>query len=688
MENQPSNTPDRDIIKPADFIPVKKPLRKTRFSLKPAAIAIISGLLISACFAWYIVTGRSIYIETIPASAEFEITGGIKFKLADRFLLREGMYQLNASAEGYHDLSKELLITEQASQRFTIELDKLPGHLVIDTSPTTEAEVWINDISYGITPARITDLESDTYTIRLESDRFFTFETNIDIEGLDKEQSLLAELTPAWANISMNSNPIGADIFVDDEIIGTTPMTAEILQGEHNIRIKLSGFKLWRKAIRVLANEDQSLEDINLEPADALVQIITIPDAANITINGEYIGQSPVEAALSPDVRTTINAFKPGFTQASRTIQLASGDNTSLRIPLDQEIASIQVLANPRDATVYIDGELIGTADRTYELSATQHTIEIRKDGYVDYKTSVTPRPGIAQHVSIELKTLEQARIESIKTVIQTVAGQTLQLYEPVSITMGASRREPGRRANESLRTAQFIRQFYLSQKEVTNAEFKKFKPDHDSGRVQESNLNGANLPVVNITWDQAALYCNWLSKQENLTAFYLESGDKITGFNANADGYRLPTEAEWEWSARNQGTEQLKYPWGNEMPPKEKSGNYADISAAPIIGKIINNYNDNHMVSAPVGSYTPNSKGLYDMGGNVSEWVHDYYDITASSNGDAGTDPLGSETGEHHVIKGSSWAHGTVTELRLSYRDYGSEPKTDVGFRIARYLQ
>lgn len=123
-------------------------------------------------------------------------------------------------------------------------------------------------------------------------------------------------------------------------------------------------------------------------------------------------------------------------------------------------------------------------------------------------------------------------------------------------------------------------------------------------------------------------------------------------------------------------------------MPPKDKSGNYADLSAAPIIGRIISEYNDNYVVSAPVGSYTPNSKGIYDLGGNVAEWVHDFYDVVASSNGDAGFDPLGPDTGEHHVIKGSSWAHGTVTELRLSYRDYGTEPRTDVGFRLARYLQ
>jgi formylglycine-generating enzyme required for sulfatase activity len=284
------------------------------------------------------------------------------------------------------------------------------------------------------------------------------------------------------------------------------------------------------------------------------------------------------------------------------------------------------------------------------------------------------------------LKTLEQARLESIKPVIQTAAGQTLRMYEPVSVVMGASRREPGRRANETLRNVQFTRPVYLAEKEVTNAEFRKFDSSHNSGTVQENNLNGNNLPVVNVTWEQAALYCNWLSEQESLDPFYEVTNNKVTGFNPQSYGYRLPTEAEWEWAARDQGGDQLRYPWGNDMPPKGKSGNYADISAAPIIGNIIRDYNDEYIVSAPVASFTANSRGLYDLGGNVAEWVHDFYDIAGGD--DNLTDPLGPESGEHHVIKGSSWAHGTITELRLSFRDYGSDKRSDVGFRIARYIK
>ena len=95
--------------------------------------------------------------------------------------------------------------------------------------------------------------------------------------------------------------------------------------------------------------------------------------------------------------------------------------------------------------------------------------------------------------------------------------------------------------------------------------------------------------------------------------------------------------------------------------------------------------YNDNHAVSAPVGSFMANSHGLHDLGGNVAEWTHDYYEIPDQN---AITDHLGPQTGEFRVIKGASWMHGTITELRLSFRDYGIEGRQDLGFRVARYAE
>jgi formylglycine-generating enzyme required for sulfatase activity len=75
-------------------------------------------------------------------------------------------------------------------------------------------------------------------------------------------------------------------------------------------------------------------------------------------------------------------------------------------------------------------------------------------------------------------------------------------------------------------------------------------------------------------------------------------------------------------------------------------------------------------------------------MGGNVAEWVHDVYVPAPDSSGVPQVDPLGAQNGSNYTIRGASWAHGTVTELRLSYRDYGQRGRDDVGFRIARYAE
>ncbi|MYE23230.1 MAG: formylglycine-generating enzyme family protein, partial [Gammaproteobacteria bacterium] len=149
--------------------------------------------------------------------------------------------------------------------------------------------------------------------------------------------------------------------------------------------------------------------------------------------------------------------------------------------------------------------------------------------------------------------------------------------------------------------------------------------------------------------------------------------------------GYPRPTEAEWAWSARSTEAAPLRFPWGDQLPPPDRHGNYADRAASNVVGRIIFGYNDNYIVAAPVGSFLANPKGIYDLGGNVAEWTHDFYEIPEQMEA---VDPLGAEEGDYHVIRGSSWMHGTITDLRLSFRDYGSDGRQDVGFRIARFAE
>jgi formylglycine-generating enzyme required for sulfatase activity len=320
---------------------------------------------------------------------------------------------------------------------------------------------------------------------------------------------------------------------------------------------------------------------------------------------------------------------------------------------------------------------------------AASQQIEIRKAGYVPYTAEFTSRPGLDQIIRVTLKSLEQARQEQIKPVIATAAGQSLKLFYPSAFTMGASRREAGRRPNENLRDIQLERAFYISYREVSNSEYRLFDSEHSSGIVSGVTLDNEAQPVVRVSWNQGALYCNWLSEQEALPPFYqVNEQDEVVGFNPQSSGYRLPSEGEWAWVARTEGSgNTVRYPWGDQLPPPENAGNFADVTARQYLGEIIFDYDDGYFATAPIGSFAPNQHEILDMAGNVAEWVHDFYGAMGSLGG-VEVDPLGPEDGQFHTIRGSSWAHGSITEIRLSFRDWAIEPSDEIGFRIARYLE
>jgi formylglycine-generating enzyme required for sulfatase activity len=260
-------------------------------------------------------------------------------------------------------------------------------------------------------------------------------------------------------------------------------------------------------------------------------------------------------------------------------------------------------------------------------------------------------------------------------------------LFEPARFAMGASRREQGRRSNESQRLVEITRPYYLSVKEVTNDAFRRFKSTHSSGAIRGKSLDGPTQPVAQVTWEDSVRYLNWLSAKDSLPPAYAKAGKSFVPVQPPTTGYRLPTEAEWAYGARYAGnTRALKYSWGDNYPPSGSVGNFADSAAATLLPNTVSGYGDGYIVSAPVGSFAPTGRGLFDLGGNVAEWCQDYYAVYPNAAQTVVTDPEGPASGRHRVVRGSSWRHASVSELRLSYRDYSEKARNDLGFRIARY--
>ena len=685
-DNDKSRNISETII-PIDFSPNdgKGPGQTFKFKLVHAALLFFGSIF--GFSGWFVLTAKSVFVQATPITAQVEISGGLNIRLGQRYLIRNGEYSLKLTNHGYHVMNTDLYITENQSQTHSFEMDRLPGVVSVTTQGLAGARVQIDGVDVGITPLNDIPVEFGAHYLQISYDRYLDLEMDINVEGRGVKQEFSTQLEPAWAVVGLTTIPDGAEVLLDGVVIGETPLDAEIIQGRRDIMLKLAGFKAWSDQLSIVAGEDFVVPSIELDAAEGLVFVLSDPPEASLTVGGEFKGLTPLEVALAPGQDHELTLFKNGYQSKKSMVRTVPNEEKSISIALQAITADVEVIAYPEDAELFVDGDYRGSANQIIQLMAASQQIEIRREGYVPYVTDFTSRPGIDQVIRVSLKSLEQERLEQIKPIITSVAGESLKLFYPNAFTMGASRREAGRRPNENIREILLERPFYFGFKEVTNAEYRMFDSQHSSGTVSGVTLNNENQPVVQVSWSKAALFCNWLSQQEGLPLFYQSQDGEITGFNAEATGYRLPSEAEWAWVARTNGSgNSLKYPWGDQLPPPDSSGNFADITAQSYLGEIMFDYDDKYFATSPVGVFAPNHYDIYDLAGNVAEWVHDYYGAVGSVGVEI--DPLGPELGQFHTIRGSSWSHGAVTEMRLSFRDFGEEPRDDVGFRIARYLE
>ena len=678
-------------VEPVAFEPVRiGTAPRARRSIRPRELFLWSTIAVLIGATWFVFAARSVRIDTEPAEARVELEGSFLIvELGGRFLLRPGTYTAIIEKDGYVGLEAPIRITDERGQRLRFTLEKRPGVLRITTIPKEGAIVSIDGEEMGTAHLAELELSAGPHQVLVRADRYKDFMTDVEIGGAGTIQTMTAELEPRWAVVSFSSEPAGAAVHVDGKNIGESPVTTDLLEGTHAYEIQLAGYKLHRNQLAVVAGEPQSPPTARLDLADGTLTLESIPPGARVTVDGVYRGETPLELYLEPGDPHDIEVSRAGFEPQSHRARLQPGNAQDLSVELVPILGEVEIVVGPPDALLYVNGEARGPANRVHRLVVLPQSIEVRKEGYEPFRTNITPRQGFPQSIEVTLRTVEEARIMDMPAVIKTAQGAELRLIQPRRFTMGASRREPGRRANETIREVELTRRYYLAIEEVTNLQFREFDPSHRSGSAGRHNLEIDHHPVVRVTWEAAARYCNWLSAKESLPPAYVERDGKLVPRFPPSLGYRLPTEAEWTRAARYPGGDVgRKYPWGDSLPIEPDSGNYGDDSAQGLLPTTLPGYGDSYPATAPASNFLPNPLGLLNLGGNVSEWMHDYYSIYPPGGSEPERDPLGPETGELHVIRGSSWMDGNVTELRLSYRDYGNEARPDVGFRIAKYAE
>lgn len=238
--------------------------------------------------------------------------------------------------------------------------------------------------------------------------------------------------------------------------------------------------------------------------------------------------------------------------------------------------------------------------------------------------------------------------------------------------SMGSPEDERGRNDNEVLHNVTLTRPFYLASTEVTQADYEALMGENPSDH------RGDLFPVEQVSWLDAVFYCNLRSLYEGLVPSYAVNDGQVT-WNQDANGYRLPTEAEWEYACRAGTTTSCVAGNIREL------GCERDAYLGAVATYCGNDEDDGEVGHDTVGGRLANGWGLHDMHGNVLEWCWDRY--RSELNGSM-TDPTGPVVGTNRVIRGGAWTSPSQS-CRSASRSYRAPDQVSpgVGFRLARWV-
>ncbi len=296
---------------------------------------------------------------------------------------------------------------------------------------------------------------------------------------------------------------------------------------------------------------------------------------------------------------------------------------------------------------------LVQVAVNGVRVSGEQVIVE--SGGVTSFVVRIDQPPG-----PVEPSVLPIARPDSPLKRVKNSIGMTLVLIPPGEFVMG-SRYEPPAEDERPPHPVSISRPFYLGTCEVTQEQYQtimKENPSHFSDRP--------NNPADDVTWIDAVTFCNKLSERERLSPYYrIASVDDVTILGGT--GYRLPTEAEWEYACRANNPDNVPF--------------LTDSIAYKFAWMARNSNQRTH----PVGEKEPNAFGLYDMYGNVWEWCWDWL---GSYPAGRLVNPMGPPHGTRRVLRGNGWWNGEYDSTRPSFRLSGLPQKTspnhDFGFRVA----
>lgn len=648
------------------------------------AVALILVVALATYFGLTRVGSVKLAISPMDASEVANITmeDGIGFESDYTVWGIKGESAIRIEASGFRTEVVELTEAQWDLDEIDVIMRELPATVNASTTPESPHSSWHVDgvlVSKGAELSM--ELDSGQYELEVRNPYFESASAELTAER-GGELSIDLPLVPAEGEITIISQPSEAEVIVNGSAAGKTPLTMSMEAGEIQVAVSAPGYDTVEDIIQLTSHAREVERNYQLKRTTRDVSFSFSPAGGTIALNGTFSPNLATSAIkLAVNSRHQLRYSKPGFIPAELEFTVSGDEENAVAISLQAEYGDVSVVSDP-SVDVIVDGKLLGETPMQISLQTVEQMVTLSREGYRTQIHKVTPAVGAPQSIAAVMETDREYQLRTAPAKYTNSAGIELKLFKnPGAFSMGGRSGEAGRRANEFYREIRLDKAFYAGVYEVTLEQYQKFKGP-------KPGIPPSRLPVTDITWKEAARFCNWLSAKENLVPVYHFSGNEFTGSNANANGYRMLTESEWEWLARKAGNlRQTRYPWGDDPIVPNNVGNLADESVRGALPLYIPHYVDGQAALSEVGAYTPSPSGIHDLVGNASEWTHDAYSLRPPSGKGVEIDPMDTGDSVHRTIKGSSWRSARLSELRASWRDGSKQSRDHLGFRVGRYL-
>ncbi len=549
--------------------------------------------------------GEGIYLVYLQPE-----TKSLKFK-KDDYIAKSHNFPFKVKGNSVYQIDITGVGEEKKIEDITINILGEPENSIITFDGEEKGKITSFKTSVGKHELKITKDGFETYmkTIEVSTDKTLF---NYKLEKVED------------AVIVIDSNPSGAMVYIDGVKIDKTPISSFYPAGTYKIRLTSDNYEDIDETIVIKGPETK--KTYQLTDIRATLTINT-HEKARVYLNGEQLTNYK-NIKLPPQqcvVKVEMNKAK---TLEERFI-LKKKENKTLDLFPQISTGTIQIAVIPTDAEI----ELSEDGGEKYTNIGAKSFSNVPVG---TYKLKVSKK-GFKTHTADIRLTADAIEKKSIKLEEGADVGGDYIFVQGGTFQMG------GTESNEKPVHSVTIGDFYIGKTEVTQAQYKAVMGKNPS------YFKGDNLPVEQVSWNDAVEFCKKLSQKEGVT-------------------YRLPTEAEWEYAARG----------GNQSRGYEYSGSNN-------VGEVAEYEGNNNKSTKPVAGKKPNELGIYDMSGNVWEWCGDWYDSNYYKNSPS-NNPTGPSSGSFRVYRGGSWCHD-ASRCRVAnwlYHYPGSSPYY-LGFRVVR---